>query len=107
MPNETISVVVAESGGDKTFDQTEATFIDPSRAAAVVRDLPIETLRSNLTRECEKFIDIVSDVKDSKGYNLTEIEVGFVISAQAGVSFVASGNVGAQASLKMKFARTK
>ena len=98
MSNETISVVVAAPPSEESFQTRDGL------ESAIV-ELPVSKLRSNVAKECEKFIAIISDIKDSKGYKLADVEVGFEISGEGGVSFIGSAKVGARASLKMKFSR--
>jgi hypothetical protein len=99
MADETISVVVAASPAEESVPTRGGL---ESIDAAVV-ELPVSKLRENVAKECEKFMSIMSDVKDSQGYKLTEVEVGFEISGEGGVSFIGTAKVGARASLRMKF----
>jgi hypothetical protein len=41
-------------------------------------------------------MSIMSDVKDSNGYKLTNVEVGFEISGEGGVSFIGTAKVWAR-----------
>jgi hypothetical protein len=105
MAEDKISVVVAVTSGQDT-SQTKGVFTnDEGDVDAAIVELPVAQLRSNLAKECQKFIDVMSDVKDDKGYKMREVEVGFEISGEGGVSFIGTAKVGARASLKLKFSR--
>ncbi|MGY4349752.1 hypothetical protein ACVWXM_006245 [Bradyrhizobium sp. GM7.3] len=102
MSEDTISVVVAASEADDGPQTKGGLFADDD---AVIVEVPVSKLRANLARECQKFMDALSDVKDSQGYKLADVEVGFEISGEGGVSFIGTAKVGAKASLKVKFSR--
>jgi hypothetical protein len=105
MSTDTVSVVVA-TGDDDNHSPTKGGLFGDDVDISIV-DIPVSTLKTNLSRECEKFVAIVDGIKSDGGFKLLEVEVGFEISGEGGVSFIGTSKLGARASLKMKFSKVK
>lgn len=98
MESSTISVVGKEP----------STFVSKgdTRTHLVCRDLPIDTLQTNLAEFIDKLEVSLKNVQSTiSDYSLDEIEVSIEVSAAGSISLVGSIEAGATGGITLKFKR--
>jgi len=72
---------------------------------AVRQAVSVAKLREDLAQACADLGEVLGDIRGVGGFELTEVTVGVEIDAKGGVHFIGTSEVGASASVTLKFER--
>ncbi len=72
---------------------------------AIRKSVAVGKLREDLAAACADLGEVLGDIRAVGGFELTEVTVGVEIDAKGGVHFIGTSEVGASASVTLKFER--
>jgi hypothetical protein len=73
------------------------------RGAVGVADVPIDRLRDSLKSATSLLAEALQDIRQVGQYCLSEVSIELEVSAEGGVSFVATTKVSGSGSITLKF----
>ena len=103
MSDETIKEIpflVTPSEDDEDQDTKSISLPD---GEAIIKNIPVEKLKENLNNICEGLTSALSDIKKVGNFKLKEVTVGVEVSADGGVNFVGTVNIGGKSAITLTF----
>lgn len=72
-------------------------------AEIALQNIPIDQLKENLNNVCQSLTTALSDIKKVGDFKLKEVEIAVEVTADGGVCFVGTVNVGGKGAITLKF----
>ena len=69
----------------------------------VLQDIPVDTLKKNLGRVCRGITTALEEVKRVGSFKLKEVTVQVEVSAEGGVEFIGTANLGGTGAITLTF----
>jgi hypothetical protein len=76
-----------------------------SSGDAVLERINVAKLNSNLKSLAQDLEELLQGVEAKGGFNLSEIEIGVEVTAEAGVTLIGTAKVGGTAALTLRFCK--
>jgi hypothetical protein len=70
----------------------------------IVRDLPTDRLRENLSRVCQGVASMLDDVKQISSFKLKEVTIQVEVTAEGGIELVGTAKLGGKGAITLTFA---
>jgi hypothetical protein len=103
MPMETISFIVAETRPLQTAEGTKSVFGSASVAEVVLKSLPLDRVKENLTNATNGFLKILADIREVGQFKQSEVQIQIEVSAEGGVDFIGTSKVGGKGAITLTF----
>lgn len=97
---ETILFLVSQP---KEEDDDDVKGIFSTDREIIVRDIPVEKLRSNLNAVCQSVTNALQDIKKVGDFKLKEIQLQVEVTAEGGVELIGTAKLGGKGAITLTF----
>lgn len=71
-----------------------------------IQQIPVETLKHNLTAVSQSVMDALEDIKHVGQFRLQEVTLQVEVSVDGGINLIGTANLGGKGAITLKFAET-
>ena len=71
-----------------------------------IQQIPVETLKHNLTAVSQSVMDALEDIKHVGQFRLQEVTLQVEVTVDGGINLIGTANLGGKGAITLKFAET-
>ena len=87
-------------------ENDEMGIFGPTDGDVRIQQIPVETLKHNLTAVSQSVMDALEDIKQVGQFRLQEVTLQVEVTVDGGINLIGTANLGGKGAITLKFAET-